>query len=85
MLLSYLDKSGQEVDMERLFGKLFPEEAFEEQKLHNLFSGLKKLYLRFLALEELFHSGKLSKGQKIAMIIPESARFTYANVLLTVC
>lgn len=53
LLLSYLDKSGQEVDMERLFGKLFPEEAFEEQKLHNLFSGLKKLYLRFLALEEL--------------------------------
>lgn len=39
----------------------------------------------FLALEALFHSGKLSKGQKIAMIIPESARFTYANVLLTVC
>jgi 3-oxoacyl-[acyl-carrier-protein] synthase-3 len=39
----------------------------------------------FLALEELFHSGRLMKGQKIAMIIPESARFTYANVLLTVC
>lgn len=37
-----------------------------------------------LALEELFNSGKLQKGQKIAMIIPESARFSYANVLLTV-
>lgn len=39
----------------------------------------------FLALEELFNSGKLQKGQKIALIIPESARFSYANVLLTVC
>ena len=38
-----------------------------------------------LALEELFNSGQLKKGQKIAMIIPESARFSYANVLLTVC
>jgi len=38
----------------------------------------------FLALEELFNSGQLQKGEKIAMIIPESARFSYANVLLTV-
>jgi len=39
----------------------------------------------FLALEELLYSGKLVKGNKIALIIPESARFSYANVLLTVC
>jgi 3-oxoacyl-[acyl-carrier-protein] synthase III len=39
----------------------------------------------FLALEELFNSGQLKKGQKLALIIPESARFSYANVLLTVC
>lgn len=38
-----------------------------------------------VALEELFHSGQLQKGQKLALIIPESARFSYANVLLTVC
>jgi 3-oxoacyl-[acyl-carrier-protein] synthase-3 len=38
-----------------------------------------------LALEELLHSGKLQKGQQIAFIVPESARFTYANALLTVC
>lgn len=38
-----------------------------------------------LALEELFHSGQLKKGQKLALIIPESARFNYANILLTVC
>jgi 3-oxoacyl-[acyl-carrier-protein] synthase III len=38
----------------------------------------------FLALEELMASGKLQKGQKIALTVPESARFSYANALLTV-
>lgn len=38
-----------------------------------------------LALEELVQSGHLKKGQKLALIIPESARFNYANMLLTVC
>lgn len=38
----------------------------------------------FIALEELMNSGKLIKRQKIALTIPESARFSYANVLLTV-
>ena len=39
----------------------------------------------FLALEELMNSGKLIKGQKIVITVPESARFSYANALLTVC
>lgn len=38
----------------------------------------------FVMLDELFHSGRLQKGQKILMMIPESARFSYAYVLLTV-
>lgn len=38
----------------------------------------------FLMLEELFHSGKLKKGEKILMMIPESARFIYAYIQLTV-
>jgi 3-oxoacyl-[acyl-carrier-protein] synthase-3 len=38
----------------------------------------------FLALEELMNSGSLKKGQKIALTVPESARFSYANALLTV-
>ncbi len=38
----------------------------------------------FIALEELMNSGKLIKGQKIALTVPESARFSYANALLTV-
>lgn len=39
----------------------------------------------FLALEELMASGKLQKGQKVFLSVPESARFSYANALLTVC
>ena len=38
----------------------------------------------FVALEELMNSGKLQKGQKIMLNVPESARFSYANALLTV-
>jgi 3-oxoacyl-[acyl-carrier-protein] synthase-3 len=38
----------------------------------------------FIALEELMSSGKLKKGQKICLTVPESARFSYANALLTV-
>lgn len=39
----------------------------------------------YLMLEELFHSGKLSKGQKIVLSVPESGRFSYAYAHLTVC
>lgn len=38
----------------------------------------------FLALEALMASGKLQKGQKIFLSVPESARFSYSNALLTV-
>jgi 3-oxoacyl-[acyl-carrier-protein] synthase-3 len=38
----------------------------------------------YLMLEELFHSGKLKRGDTLLMMIPESARFNYAYVLLTV-
>ena len=39
----------------------------------------------YIMLEELFNSGKLKKGQKLLLMVPESARFSYAYVLLTVC
>jgi 3-oxoacyl-[acyl-carrier-protein] synthase-3 len=38
----------------------------------------------YLMLEELFHSGKLKKGDKLLLMVPESARFSYAYALLTV-
>ncbi len=39
----------------------------------------------YLMLEELFYSGRLRKGEKILMMIPESARFSYSYCQLTVC
>ena len=39
----------------------------------------------FMMVEELMNSGKLKKGQKILLMVPESARFTYSYCLLTVC
>ena len=39
----------------------------------------------FAMIEELLYSGKLKKGQKILMMIPESARFSYCYCMLTVC
>jgi 3-oxoacyl-[acyl-carrier-protein] synthase III len=38
----------------------------------------------FLMLDELFNSGKLKKDDQLLLMIPESARFNYAYVLLTV-
>ena len=39
----------------------------------------------FLMIDELFHSGRLKKGEKILLLVPESARFSYMYALLTVC
>ena len=38
----------------------------------------------FLMLEELFHGGRLKKGDRILVMVPESARFSYAYIYLTV-
>lgn len=39
----------------------------------------------YIMLDELSSSGKLKKGDKILLAVPESARFSYAFSLLTVC
>lgn len=38
----------------------------------------------FIIIEEMMKSGKLSRGQKLLCLVPESARFTYAWMQLTV-
>ena len=38
----------------------------------------------YIILEELFHSGRLKKGQKLLCFIPESGRFSICYMLLTV-
>lgn len=39
----------------------------------------------YLMLEELMNSGKLKKGDKILLSVPESGRFSYSYAYLTVC
>jgi 3-oxoacyl-[acyl-carrier-protein] synthase-3 len=39
----------------------------------------------YVALEELFNSQRLKKGQTIWLAVPESGRFMYVHALLTVC
>ena len=39
----------------------------------------------YIMLDELIKSGETKPGQKILLMIPESARFSYAFALLTVC
>jgi 3-oxoacyl-[acyl-carrier-protein] synthase-3 len=39
----------------------------------------------YFMVDELFHSGKLKVGDKIFLLVPESARFSYMYALLTVC
>ncbi len=38
----------------------------------------------YIMLEELFHSGRLEKGQRIFLIVPESGRFSVCYAMLTV-
>lgn len=38
----------------------------------------------YLMLEEMFNNGQLKKGERLLVMVPESARFTYAYMYLTV-
>lgn len=39
----------------------------------------------YLMVDELFNSGKLKKGERILLVVPESSRFSYMYAMLTVC
>lgn len=39
----------------------------------------------FAMLEELMNTNRLQRGQRLLMMIPESARFSYCYCMLTVC
>jgi 3-oxoacyl-[acyl-carrier-protein] synthase III len=75
----------------------FREKLFDEMKKLNLEIPQERWFTNlthvgnigsasiFIALEELLSSGKLKKGEKLLLSVPESARFSYAYALLTVC
>ncbi len=39
----------------------------------------------YLMIDELFKSGRLKKGEKIMLMVPESSRFSYVYAFMTVC
>jgi 3-oxoacyl-[acyl-carrier-protein] synthase-3 len=39
----------------------------------------------YLMVHELFHCGRLKKGEKLLLLVPESSRFSYMYAMLTVC
>ncbi|TMM58515.1 StlD/DarB family beta-ketosynthase [Maribacter algarum] len=75
----------------------FRERLYEELKLQGIEMPWEKWFLNlenvgnvgaasiYLMLEELKGSGKLKKGDKILLHVPESARFAYTYAYLTVC
>lgn len=70
-LYDSLKNAGYEIPMEKWFMNL--------SKVGNV--GAASIYLM---IEELMNSGKLKKGQKIMLSVPESGRFSYTIALLEV-
>lgn len=80
-----------------LSSMFFKDKILEESKARGFFIPEERWFLNlpyvgnigsasaFAMIEELLYSGKLKKGQKILLMIPESARFSYCYCLLTVC
>ncbi len=74
----------------------FKDKIYEEMKANGIYIAEEKWFLNlpyvgnvgsasaYLMLEELFNSGKLKKGEKILVMVPESARFSYTYLMLTV-
>jgi 3-oxoacyl-[acyl-carrier-protein] synthase-3 len=64
------------------YGKTIPYEKW----FINLYSlGNVGAASAYMMVNELFHSGKLKKGEKILILVPESGRFSYMYAMLTVC
>ena len=79
-----------------LSSMLFKDKILEETKERGFFIHEEKWFLNlpkvgnigsasaFAMIEELLYSGRLKKGQKILVMVPESARFSYCYCMLTV-
>lgn len=79
-----------------LSSEFFRKKIFEDLKQRNIDIPLTKWHTNlerfgnvgaaspYLMLEELFNNGSLKSGQKVFLMVPESARFSYTFALLTV-
>jgi len=92
-----LDVSSVDYFMPHLSSNFFRKQVYEQLKKDGMEIPEEKWFTNltevgnvgsasiYIMLEELFSSGKLKAGQKLLLMVPESARFSYAYVLLTVC
>ena len=92
-----LDISTVDYFLPHLSSEYFREIIFNELKILNIDIPKEKWFTNLttvgnvasvsfiLMLDGLIHAHKLKSGQKILIQVPESARFTYAYALLTVC
>lgn len=90
-----LDPQSVDWFLPHISSEFFRSKVDEEMKLYGVDLPQEKWFVNlaqvgnigaasiFISLEELLNSGKLKKGQKILLSVPESARFSYANALLT--
>ena len=77
--------------------EFFKSKIFEQIALHGAHIPYEKWFVNlttmgnvgagsvYLMVHELFHSGKLKKGERILCLVPESSRFSYMYAMLTVC
>lgn len=91
--------SSAEIDyfLPHMSSEFFKSKIFDELELNGMGIPYEKWFVNlstvgnigaasvYLMVDELFHSGKLKKGQKILLLVPESSRFSYMYALLTVC
>jgi len=89
---------GEEIDwfLPHISSMFFMDKTYEELQKQGLNIPRERYYTNLTTvgnlgsaaflfiIEELFNSGKLQKGQRILMMVPESARFAYGYMHLTV-
>lgn len=77
--------------------EFFKPRIFEQIALHGAHIPYEKWFVNlstmgnvgagsvYLMVHELFRSGKLKKGNRLLLLVPESSRFSYMYAMLTVC
>ncbi|HEV3326216.1 MAG TPA: beta-ketoacyl-ACP synthase III [Puia sp.] len=92
-----LDSNDIDYFLPHMSSEFFKSKIFEQIAVHGASIPYEKWFVNlstmgnvgagsvYLMVHELFHSGRLKKGQKILLLVPESSRFSYMYAMLTVC
>lgn len=91
-----LDANDIDYFLPHMSSEFFKPKIFEQIALHGASIPYEKWFVNlstmgnvgagsvYLMVHELFHSGRLKKGEKILLLVPESSRFSYMYAMLTV-